>query len=418
MSFFFTEFDDSMRPRGSRDPLGIEHLWSAIGRKLVGNLTTVTRHLDNFIVTLVGFRLCVDEKTGRTDWEHFERFEQLTSRARVALNAPSGSVLGVRRIQNSESFPVSLGRGLEARILDNPRQAGLWGLYSTALAAAGLTDTMRRPSPQGEQIVDMFLASAPGDGWRIATDKQQTRIGEAGLERMVQWVEGLLSNQEARKILAECLLSGGDARRGWHGEVFDQAVTVTKGASSLPVARDFLVHLSKESDVLKDFAMRVLRFDEVLALSTLTFRWLLGCHGREAAEIEDGLATLSGWPLGQPAVPNFSAEIQDREWHDRAAGLSAFCDSMARGAWREATERLFAHHERVANGRGGSPWCYWENDRIKVVMNTAPGVLPAAREFDGEHFAGWMRSHSHGFFLDAFLNILQQAGLARLEEQV
>jgi hypothetical protein len=158
MSFFFTLLDDSLRPRGSRDPLGTELLWSRVGRKLVGNLTTVTDHLDNFILTLVGFHLCVDQKGGQTDWDSFERFEQLTARARVARGLRG--VIGVRRIGRSEGYPVPLGSGTDARILDDQRQAGLWGLYSSALAASGLTDGMRQPTPRGTEIARMFLVSA------------------------------------------------------------------------------------------------------------------------------------------------------------------------------------------------------------------------------------------------------------------
>jgi hypothetical protein len=94
MSFFFTLLDDSLRPRGSPDPLGIEHLWSVIGRKLAGNLTTFTRHLDNFIVTLVGWycrragammrRFC--DSTGRYN-AGIEGWED-TVRAHVQMRYP------------------------------------------------------------------------------------------------------------------------------------------------------------------------------------------------------------------------------------------------------------------------------------------------------------------------------------------
>lgn len=414
MSFFFTLLDDSVRPRGSRDPLGIEHLWSGVGRKLVGNLTTVTRHLDNFIVTLVGFHLCLNEKTGQTDWESFERFEQLTSRARERRGMPG--VLGVRRIRNSTDFPVPLGSGRHARILDNPRQAGLWGLYSTALAAADLTNRTRRPSDRGAQIVRMFLKSAPGDAWRFAVDKQRAQVDEAEMMQVEAWVVDLLGNPSGRRALADRLLSGSDAPQPWHSEVFDQAHKFMKGKEGVPKARDFLHWLTEESPLLKDFAARVLRFDEALALSALTFNWLLGCHGRPAREIEAQLATLAKWPLRERAVPDFSAEIRDDEWRRRASGLAAFCEAMARGAWRDATELLFSHHARVANRRGGSPWCYWEDDRIKVVMNTTPGVLPATDDIASERFSEWMRKHSNGFFLEAFLEILHQADVVRQGE--
>jgi hypothetical protein len=53
MFSIFSSFDDRARPRGSRDPLGAEATWSFLGRKIVGNLTTVTANLDNFMVALL-----------------------------------------------------------------------------------------------------------------------------------------------------------------------------------------------------------------------------------------------------------------------------------------------------------------------------------------------------------------------------
>lgn len=414
MSFFFTHLDDSLRPRGSRDPLGIEHLWSGIGRKLVSNLTTVTQHLDNFIVTLVGFHLCVDEATGQTDWESFERFEQLTGRARVRRGMTG--VIGIRRIRNSPEFPVPLGSARAARILDNPRQAGLWGLYSTALAAARLTDGKRRPTTLGAEIARLFLSAARGDVWRLALDQRHRHVDETNMKRMEKWVVALLGNTIGRKALAARLLSGSDAPHPWHGEVYDQACTFIQGKDEVPSARDFLHWLATKSAPLQDFAQRVLCFDEALVLSAITFNWLLGCHGRPATEIDTQLATLVKWPFRQPAVPDFSDEIHDDEWRQRARGLSEFCEAMARGAWREATERLLCHHERVANGRGGSPWCYWEDSRIKVVMSTTPGVLPAPHEIAGKRFSAWMQARSNDFFLRSFLSILHQSsGVAQGE---
>ena len=103
MTFFFTLLDDSSRPLGSRDPLGIEYVWSAVGRELVGNLTTITSHLDNFVFSLLGYYLCQDAVRGVADWDLFQRFEQLTSRTRIA-NGLTG-VLGFERISRSDSAP-------------------------------------------------------------------------------------------------------------------------------------------------------------------------------------------------------------------------------------------------------------------------------------------------------------------------
>jgi hypothetical protein len=414
MSFFFTLLDDSLRPRGSRDALGIEHLWSGVGRKLVGNLTTVTTHLDNFILALVGFHLCAGEKSGQADWENFERFEQLTARARVRCDLPG--VIGIRRIRSSADFPVRLGSGREAHILDNPRQGGLWGLYSSALASAGLSDGARRPTDTGMQIVQQFLDAAPGDAWRLALDRRRTLIDEADMAGVEAWVSALVSSAPARKALADCLLSGSSAHQSWHGEVFVQARDFMESRNDAPTARSFLRWLTNESTLLRDFAGRVLWFDEALALSAVTFNWLLGCHGRSVEEIESQLALLAKWPFREPVMPQFAGEIRDDEWRQRANGLFAFCSAMARGEWHVATELLFEHHARVARKRGGAPWCYWEDGRIKVVMNITPGVLPAAEELVGERFSAWMDAHTHGFFLRSFLDILDQAGLVEQGE--
>lgn len=52
---FLSLMDDRAKPKGSRDPLGFELVWSYFGRKVIGNLTTITSSMDNFAVALLGF---------------------------------------------------------------------------------------------------------------------------------------------------------------------------------------------------------------------------------------------------------------------------------------------------------------------------------------------------------------------------
>lgn len=419
MSFFFTLLDDSLRPRGSRDPLGIEQLWSSVGRKLVGNLTTVTGNLDNFIVTLVGFHLCQNGRSGQTDWPSFERFEQLTGHARARLGGKDG-VLGSRRINKSRTFPIALGNSDDARILENPRQAGLWGLYSTALVAAGLTNRQRCPTPRGEAIAKIFLSATAGDVWCIALDKRRVRIDEAEMTQAEAWVKALLSAEQGRVELAHELLSAKSEAKAWHQEVFQQAndylASGDQSVANPRVGRDFLTWMRKESNLLGNYASRVLDFDEMLVLSAVTFNWLLGCHGWSEEEVAKHLESLRHWPFRDPLVPDFSREIRDRQWHARAGDLSIFYRAVARGAWREAIAALFDHHAKVVKARGGAPWCYLEGGLIKVVMNGAPGVLPAVDDLALESFPGWMRKQANSYFLDAFLSVLKQVNGSRQGE--
>jgi hypothetical protein len=409
MPFLFTELDDSLRPRGSRDPLGIELLWSSVGRRLVGNLTTVTWHLDNFILTLVGFYLCGEQGEEAPHWPRFERFEQMTSRARVKLDRQG--VLGIRRIQRSPGFPVPVGSSKNARILDNARQAGLWGLYSTALAASGLTQWDRRPTAEGAQVARAFVQGAPNEAWRLAADTRRQTLEEADMDAVQDWVRAVLNNQAARQQLAQRLLGGSGKSKEAQDEVFAQGWAFLKDrvADADPAARDFLVWLQARSAMLGGIAERILRFDEALALASVSFTWLLGCHGRTREQVAQGLERLSVWPVENLVVPDFTAEIADAEWRRRAKGVAAFCAAMAGRNWLGAAELLIEHHAAVAKGRGGAPWCHWEGDKLKVVMNASTGTLPGKQEIGGKQLASWMRGRSNGFFLGSFLSILKQS---------
>jgi hypothetical protein len=224
-------------------------------------------------------------------------------------------------------------------------------------------------------------------------------------------VRTVLDNAGARQTLANCLLGGCGKSKEAQDEVFRQGLAFLKErqADDDPPAREFLTWLQMRSARLSDIAQRILNLDEALALASVSFAWLLGCHGRTRQEIVQGLASLAAWPVGDPAVPDFSAEIADGEWRRRAKGVSAFCAAVAERDWLCAADLLIEHHAAVAKGRGGAPWCHWEGDRLKVVMNASTGALPDEEDIGGERFAEWMHGRSSGFFLNSFLSILKQS---------
>ena len=51
---FLTLEDPRAKVQGSRDPLGVQPIWSRFGREVVTNLTTVSRAVRGFAVTLLG----------------------------------------------------------------------------------------------------------------------------------------------------------------------------------------------------------------------------------------------------------------------------------------------------------------------------------------------------------------------------
>jgi hypothetical protein len=54
---FLTDIDSRAAVKGSRDPLALVPVWSFFGRKVVGNLSTVTDSVRGFTTLLIGYYL-------------------------------------------------------------------------------------------------------------------------------------------------------------------------------------------------------------------------------------------------------------------------------------------------------------------------------------------------------------------------
>lgn len=52
---FLTELDSRAAVKGSRDPLGLQQIWTRFGRHAVSNLTTVSTSVRDFTTLLLGY---------------------------------------------------------------------------------------------------------------------------------------------------------------------------------------------------------------------------------------------------------------------------------------------------------------------------------------------------------------------------
>lgn len=415
MSFFFTELDDSLRPRGSRDPVGLELVWSAVGRKLVGNLTTVTANLDNFAIALVGFHLCGAQGREPPQWELFERFEQATGHARA-----TPGVLGYRRINAAKrNGTVLLGSSPNARILDDQRRAGIWGLYTSALVVTGLATPERMLTSEGQRIVSLFLAAVPrSTAMSPVLDRRCKELKSEQLEAVRMWIRTVLQCGTGRNALSAALLSGGQRGSVWQQELQRQCADFLRQDETRDgagIVRRLLRHLELHSELLGSYATRTLALDEILVLVNVVFSWLLGCHGLNEAKVAEKLAILKSWPEGRLQVPFFS-EIDDAEWRRRTGFLQKFCDAIRDEKWKEATWILLDYHRSIMEPRGGSPWCFLENGKVKVVTSASQGVLPSKSELAAHCFECWIEGKSTGFFLTSFIAVMQQTSAVEVEQ--
>jgi len=79
---FLTELDSRAAIKGSRDPLGVQQIWTRLGRQVVGNLTTVSNSVRDFTVLLLGYYFVervADEVGQDADLATFLKWEQLVA---------------------------------------------------------------------------------------------------------------------------------------------------------------------------------------------------------------------------------------------------------------------------------------------------------------------------------------------------
>src|SRR5262245_49496424 len=143
---FLTELDTRAGVKGSVDPLGAMAIWTRLGRRVVGNLSTVTTSVRDFKTLVLGFALIQDlhRKAGSEkdvdDLAAFLRWEQLAAYTRGSSG--DWGFRGLRRVRSrlsdSQIVPISAER--DCQILGNQKIYGLWGLFTVPSRASGLLE--------------------------------------------------------------------------------------------------------------------------------------------------------------------------------------------------------------------------------------------------------------------------------------
>ncbi len=81
--------DERLRPQGGRDLLASESIWSAVGRKLFGNLTKVTSRAEHFMVAMLASHHAHEGKSCSLSevQARYVRAEQLVAYLRLEASA-------------------------------------------------------------------------------------------------------------------------------------------------------------------------------------------------------------------------------------------------------------------------------------------------------------------------------------------
>ncbi len=396
----FSSYDDRARPKGSRDPLGAEATWSFLGRRIVGNLTTVTANLDNFIVALL---CCHFANQNQSDaeliQERYLRAEQVAAYLKLAAGAREPGFLGITRAsKNFERDRIVLGVAADAQLLASQAGYGLWGLYSSALEGADLiSGATRRLTEKGEVLVQQIVTVFGLPNWNgfcniasaVNLDKDATKnlapifisaIGSSTLRQTV--VEALIAAQR------DCTLQS---------ELFRPATSYLKKEPDWTIS-DFSNWILSHPEVtseLKTTMLRISSIDPLLNLADAVMSWLLGKNGEQLDTVAQSLQ-LHVQKL------QFGDDWQKELELPHRTFLKEFQAAASAGDALTMIRLLMAQNKTLMNARGGAAWIDLDGGRCLTVRvrNDKPQDISKL----GAPGSNWR----YTYFIGAFLAIAQQ----------
>lgn len=433
-SFFFTEVDPEIKLKDSRDPLGFQPIWSYFGRKLVGNLTTVTTSVRGFTTLLLGhhFASSLVESGAVPAAEYidpFLRFEQISAYSRFAWAEDTGdavnTIRGIRRVEaryKNGNGRVRIAADRDGQILSNQKTYGLWGLYSVAATSSGLLLPSRLglTSRATEFIEGNLLGALDQRKWggiegigRLLSARElhfEPRGRDKDLGRTLSNLYGPKFEQAEQKFYGLHLVDGshchpdGRQERLWHR--IEQINGRKKWRPFDMNELSAIVSKCRESNdtldrILAEGLDNIRVLERVLVPSEQIFDFILGQRGQTVSAVGAELGRRWRGAFGHldlTRILELAAEIT------QAAGdpssLRMIAASLIDGRFGDAVELILQHNERVMQRRSGGAWAAIKNGRIEVRYSDQTGEPMDRSELP----EGWHNTY--------FLNALKDVGAA------
>ncbi len=423
---FLTQIDPRARLKGSVDPLGLQPLWTRLGRRVIGNLTTVTTSLREFTTLLLGFRFAEklrDERGQPAEAfsSHFLKFEQIAAYSlyawRDAVSADAGRIRGIQRVQKrlTESGRVTISARPEHQILSNQLTYGLLGLYSIASVNSGLlTPDRRHLADEARDFVDREYLQ----GFRRGTDQIlalllndrdfEPRGRDREVARALAEMLGLKVRASERAFYANHLLAAGTPGslqdRCWSAIATVNGNGHFKPASAFSLSELRAITAEANRQGWADLAERLehIRHAEALfAPAGNLFLFMLGNDGRSVNAVADEVAEQWG-----PGLPDLSADAVATALDavsdvpaDARRRLVAIARDLEAGQYRRACAALLEQNAIVMRERGGSPWAAVSGTKGQLEVRFESDAGLASREELGSLWTDTF-----------FLNALKQVG--------
>jgi hypothetical protein len=417
---FLTLEDPRARIKGSRDPLGVQPAWSWCGRRLVGNLTTVTRSVREFTVQLLGRwvaeLLIESERIEESEVvSTFLRVEQLCAYARVMhYDASVRGITHVRRFLDQPGNRLTISDERRYTILTDQRLYGIWGLFTVAGRASGLlqdgpiglTPLARQfvdanYAPQLAPVQEVFLKLAAKGGQVLR--RRDTPI----LRELGKVLRPELTNKEVqfyKEHLRDRQHAGGGAadrqaslatliRDAWApGEPLDRSLV-----------RRLAEHAQELDPALAQRLRRMDRLESLLAPAEAAFGLVIARDGQEVVSVADELR--SNWGKHVPYTGAdwdlIQADLQTAVGQDLTACMNEADRALGDGDYAKLIGVLLDWNRLVMAGRGAAPWVrLGENGRLSVRFRGDEPWLPG----EDELHEYWRNP----YFIDSLADIVWQ----------
>ena len=414
---FLTKLDSRAAIKGSRDPLGIQPLWTRLGRDIVGNLTTVSNSVTDFSVLLLGFHFVETVAATRGseyDLATFLKWEQLAAYARA--NNDDYGFRGTDRVRRrvGEKKPWPLSIDSDAQILSDQKNYGLWGLYTVPAKSSGLIDSEppRLTSEARDVVQAEFLRQIDQTSPRsikhitscVSSDRYVLNRKKVADAQMLDAVGKAVAMPGARtrELFHEHLLNGGKSAHDTRGRqrVLSELLTDTLTVKDWRISPQSLLELAqragkKHGEVGQSLEARLKRIyaaESVLAPGAALFQHLLGCDGQDPDNIASNLHKHWG-AVFQTTIPRAEVEAWTSEMRSWKGGLPdaptrwlQLSDTLHSARYRDAIELVLKQNADVMQSRSvAAPWIVVASNRRLSVRfkDESAARLPTRDEIPG-----------------------------------
>lgn len=419
---FLTLEDPNARIHGSRDPLGVQPVWSTFGRNAVTNLTTVTTSIRGFTVLLLGrfFAEKMIEKgtAGEQDaLSIFLRAEQICSYARHIVHHVDSQIRGIERVKSfieKHGAYVPIQDDYRGMILSDQKVYGLWGLYSVSARVSGLI----ADGPVG--VTDFARDFADKYYWPTL------KSAEPKLFKLLK-VGGTLRthlNDPVFKSISDILPQTLTQEEVWfYSQTLRDAIYVkdSHAAKRQPLFAELLknhsdfdsytnrteiIDLAKaarsQDEALAMRIEKIARLEALLAPAEALFDYLQTRGGQTPADIATKIHDHWGG-----FVPNLAESLDDilneiiNILGSDLGGAMLKCDqALSVGAYEDAIVALLEWNKLVMAGRKAAPWIQLTSGKLDVRYRGQERGLP-----NGDSLPELWRNP---YFIDSLKSIVHQ----------